>query len=921
MLKIGLSALLILLITVSYFVFALPAQVQSLPDWDIPRLDELYMVEAYPASVMMAKATTCDIDTSIGNIVPGNVLTLEGMGWTVTMNPGFHMCYLGFNCRDVAPPYAPEGQRINYHNRLPGFNLYPLNISSFRLALQHIVGCEKDAWLASIYQFINVRLDQCVPPANEYWFNPYIPPYPEDWTKAEEILIANGFTWDKGADTIGHTTDDIWYMPNGDRLIGGPTSTAPGSERWAGDAYGIYVMCPSDALAPQSHLICRMHTKKWNNFFMGGVEVDTFAAGGLFQDEPEDYAHLLDVPFYQRDHDIYMLCWGLGRTPDYLFSFFHSSQDIADANNSPGLVNADLDRMLFATYYWRMEDWELLASNNGSEPLGHTYPAGSSFLLPYPLPPIKQVHVERVTYEGVFDTILVLGVDYTIIAGKLVLVLPITLYSGDAIEVIFNDGTYTRLITDIAELRNICWLLQWKLWYLDPYCPIYSRNYIDIFKGGLESWVDSRGYGAGAYQLEWTFLSIHWTGAPVGGTIKWHVGGSMQKNHPLTSKWVYDATLLNRIFEGLLNVNPYTHADMPWVALKYEILPWTNLSIGVKNGMKIKFWLRDDVYWQDGAHVTAADCKFSWDFLASINEPNFYSVWDEYVKSEVINDYLVEVYDNATGLWDMYGFSGSALMFPSLVWAPYMGDYDPSTGADLLAAENYDISQIPYQTATGSPPPVDKPTLTALYGTNAWWLDYWNKVTRIGHLYKDLHWWVRAGTKLQQCTQLAGLYVDGQCSKVVGDEIIPKVTRKYLDIVVINVNTKATCTFNWELIMDGSYVVGTGGPVTLDAIGDTTIRVKFAKPKEVAPCVHTFTVRIITATGINTYTLTAAVTFCDMNCDCKVDIKDLVLLIKCYGTISTSPRWNANGDFNGDGKIDIKDLVNLIGMYGKFCGA
>jgi peptide/nickel transport system substrate-binding protein len=55
----------------------------------------------------------------------------------------------------------------------------------------------------------------------------------------------------------------------------------------------------------------------------------------------------------------------------------------------------------------------------------------------------------------------------------------------------------------------------------------------------------------------------------------------------------------------------------------------------------------------------------------------------------------------------------------------------------------------------------------------------------------------------------------------------------------------------------------------------------------------------------------------DINGDGKIDIKDLVLLIKAYGTVPGKTRWNADADVNKDGKVDIKDLVLLIKNYGK----
>jgi len=65
---------------------------------------------------------------------------------------------------------------------------------------------------------------------------------------------------------------------------------------------------------------------------------------------------------------------------------------------------------------------------------------------------------------------------------------------------------------------------------------------------------------------------------------------------------------------------------------------------------------------------------------------------------------------------------------------------------------------------------------------------------------------------------------------------------------------------------------------------------------------------------------------CDTNYDAKVDIKDLVLLIKAYGTYPCHPRWTLRYDVNPAAedsppwpfKVDIKDLVLLIKEYGTY---
>jgi hypothetical protein len=55
----------------------------------------------------------------------------------------------------------------------------------------------------------------------------------------------------------------------------------------------------------------------------------------------------------------------------------------------------------------------------------------------------------------------------------------------------------------------------------------------------------------------------------------------------------------------------------------------------------------------------------------------------------------------------------------------------------------------------------------------------------------------------------------------------------------------------------------------------------------------------------------------DLNGDGKVDVKDLVLFTKAFGTTPGHPRWNPDADLNGDGKVNIIDLILLKRNFGK----
>jgi hypothetical protein len=55
----------------------------------------------------------------------------------------------------------------------------------------------------------------------------------------------------------------------------------------------------------------------------------------------------------------------------------------------------------------------------------------------------------------------------------------------------------------------------------------------------------------------------------------------------------------------------------------------------------------------------------------------------------------------------------------------------------------------------------------------------------------------------------------------------------------------------------------------------------------------------------------------DINIDGKVDLNDLALVARAYGTSPGDSKWNAFADENENGKIDLCDLVDICMNYGK----
>jgi len=700
----------------------------------------MYYVEAWPAATARTMALECKIDIFLGATSTSDVNALVDAGWTTTHSGGgLHYCYFGFNCRDVVPPWTT--MYTEYHGRRPGDSLYPLNESSFRLALGYIIGCERTSWCWDLMSYIVVRNDFPMPPGFGEWRNPYILEFSEDWAYAEDILLENGFTVNK---PVGHEADRTywtWYCPNGMKLVAGKNALSPGSGRVVGTdgSRGIFVMAPPATVSIE---FVSRHCKKWNSFFTGDNNDGLADPLTLFHAENMAASgDMINIVWYQREHDIFYLCGSFtARNPDYLYDTFSSDQDIEGGNNDPGLVNAGLDKLLWAIKFFQMKDFDILAYNVGEDPEVYVY-ASTHYTVNQPLD-ILDVKIERCHKTGVYYEYLVPGLDYTLIGTDLHILKDITLYAGDALEINYHTDTYLRIIYDVNFYRAVVWLADWKVFYLVPQMGNYGRDYYDLFKPGHDHWVNAAGYGAGAYQLYYTKGSIRVTGTDTGGSMKWQSSGDVVSLSPIKARWVYEVDILDPIIEGMITRDNTTGQEVPWVGLKMEEYPWTSPEPGGDiPGQKIRFYIRDDVYWQDGLHVTTADIKWDLDYICHVCPdigtpfPEFVTLWSYYKGSTIINDYVIDIYVNTTGHYKTLDFSGAILEFPQIIWQS-LQTYAAATAFKPWATN--------YVTWTGRTPTGSIPgaVLTCLIGTGGWYMVSWNEAD-LAQLNKNPDYWVR----------------------------------------------------------------------------------------------------------------------------------------------------------------------------------
>ena len=150
-------------------------------------------------------------------------------------------------------------------------------------------------------------------------------------------------------------------------------------------------------------------------------------------------------------------------------------------------------------------------------------------------------------------------------------------------------------------------------------------------------------------------------------------------------------------------------------------------------------------------------------------------------------------------------------------------------------------------------------------------------------------------------------------------------------VVTVNVTAanlgNLTETFDVTAWIDGNVSLGTQTISNLPP-QNTTVLTFYWNPTGQQPSSKALHVVSANTTGVpfdfnttNNY-LTSPVRvmiklFGDIDGDGKINLSDLVLLTRAYGSTPGSPLWNPEADINNNGRVDLSDLVTLATNYGK----
>jgi peptide/nickel transport system substrate-binding protein len=474
----------------------------------------------------------------------------------------------------------------------------------------------------------------------------------------------------------------------------------------------------------------------------------------------------------------------------------------------------------------------------------------------------------------------------------------------------------------------------------------------------LTNFVPLPSYGA---DNDWTWDLMHWEDNPSGTCdyINRRIAMPPTELHPWYSDELYEWNIMDRTIAGLLTVQPGTLADMPNIACNWTVTYWKWPALGIEKGMKVRFNLRHDVYWQNGDQVTADDVMMNWDMLREWKPGRYSSMWENLIYTEVEDPFTVAAYINQTSITTLYDFAGTALFFPKRIllelearlhdtsdpWYHNPSAFTPATidysaaffthttvpvdphKVDPLISPKYEGDPIPAYVAPPPKPAKMVENYKLLIGCNAYIYDYWHAAENMAHSVKyPGFWWdcsveqnFIAPTRVDPGAPFTFyLEVQNLGAKTAGE--FSPVTLAYINLTKDDV-VYAQVPGPIEIPSFETIVIGSDGYVTYT---------QFQAGIRPTPFTQVFPVKgphwldcLCVEVGPTPLTESYYKHFMwitikeDINLDFKVDLKDVYAAGKAYGSKPGSAKFDPRCDVNDDFKIDLKDYYAICKKYGK----
>jgi len=201
----------------------------------------------------------------------------------------------------------------------------------------------------------------------------------------------------------------------------------------------------------------------------------------------------------------------------------------------------------------------------------------------------------------------------------------------------------------------------------------YRKNYGDW--AGEERYKDSpwtgivntkviSGMGTAGANSWWTFLNCHAGTWEKGGTIRYGFMCDADVFNPVQADFYWDWEFLNKVYDFLLTSDPYTGADIPWMAKSWTVGIWDNAGTPAT---KITLKLYDNILWHDNQPFTAHDVAFTFQYMKDAFASLFYPLVVDMDHATAVDDYTVDIYYKIQSCWALH-WVGGIPMIPKHIW-------------------------------------------------------------------------------------------------------------------------------------------------------------------------------------------------------------------------------------------------------------
>jgi ABC-type transport system substrate-binding protein len=435
------------------------------------------------------------------------------------------------------------------------------------------------------------------------------------------------------------------------------------------------------------------------------------------------------------------------------------------------------------------------------------------------------------------------------------------------------DYWLERLFNAISEEEgmNACREAQRRFAEAVGSVPLWAPLRTKAYRKGWQGVVNQENLGANSW---WAFLNMHPQGIEQGGTIRYGLTDDVEQLNAMFSWWYSDWLVLDKIYDTLINYNPYNAQVIPWLCEDWNIEPW------MENYTKLTLHLRENIYWHDGEEFTADDVKFTiksiqsrWDYpMRGLSLPTFYPTVEDILDVDTPDRYTVVVYMNSPyyhGIWALHAL-GVLPIIPKHIWENITNDTGFAPDPNLIGTGPFKFVEY----VKGD---------HVLLEANTHYFKYCPLQATV----KATSTRVKPGESVNCNVTIRNCYAEEPAN------------------VTVYVQLDETLMHTQTMVLDANTTL-TLGPFNTGPLAKGSHRIKVTHSTD--PTLHRNC----------TYTKTIWVTIVeDINMDYEVEGKDIALVAKAFDSSPGHSRWNSICDVTGDYMVEGKDMATVVKKFGK----